>query len=137
MILRRNMDNKTFENVVPRRNESDRGNSFRMLPHTLEERTAPNHPPPSNRAFIASFAPVRHSIQPIRHNLPQIPTRASNPRTAVSKASLREPYPSQSYPHQKHELLIVPEIESMQDVHQWREEPEVLERKSFIRSPKT
>lgn len=33
-------------------------------------------------------------ISPIRHVLPQIPTRAWNPRTAVSKASLREQFSS-------------------------------------------
>lgn len=85
------MDDKKTHNLFTPDAESDQ--NFWMM--AQQRAAAPAYP-----RFYPMLRPMGGppGINPIRHILPQIPTRASNPRTAVSKASLRDPFPGLARP---------------------------------------
>lgn len=85
------MDDKKTHNLFTPDAESEQ--NFWMM--AQQRAPAPGYP-----AFYPMLRPMGGppGINPIRHILPQIPTRASNPRTAVSKASLRDPFPGLARP---------------------------------------
>lgn len=85
------MDDKKTSNLFTPDAESEQ--NYWMM--TQQRAAAPGYP-----GFYPMLRPMGGppGINPIRHILPQIPTRASNPRTAVSKASLRDHFPGLARP---------------------------------------
>lgn len=87
-------DKKSLRNFLVPDSEREHGHNFWMA---QPRSSAPSVNAAAYRGFypLLGAAAGAAAVSPIRHILPQIPTRASNPRTAVSKASLRgEPFPN-------------------------------------------
>lgn len=89
-----NFDKKSLRNFLGPDSERERSHNIWMM--TQPRSSAPSINAAPYRGFypLLGAAAGAAAVSPIRHILPQIPTRASNPRTAVSKASLREPFPN-------------------------------------------
>lgn len=87
-------DKKSHRNFLVPDSEREHGHNFWMMAQPRS--SAPSINTAAYRGFypLLGAAAGAAAVSPIRHILPQIPTRASNPRTAVSKASLREPFPN-------------------------------------------
>lgn len=63
--------------LISKKCDSDRSNAFHMLPHTIEDICT--------QQSMSTNANTDLQFSPIRHVLPQIPTRSSTLRMAISK----------------------------------------------------
>lgn len=87
-------DKKSLRNFLVPDSEREHGHNFWMMAQPRSSAPSVNAAAYRGLYPMLGAAAGAAAVSPIRHILPQIPTRASNPRTAVSKASLRDAFPN-------------------------------------------